>query len=516
MTLAATPGKVRVLVIDDDRSVLHLVQKSLERLEIDVYSAASADEGLKLVAELRPDVVLLDILMPRMSGLEVFQQIHTIDRRLPVIFITSDAGSETAIEAMQLGAYDYLAKPLDLAKLNDLVARALETRRMMSVPVAVAVREEEKPSGTNGDLFIGRSPVMLEVFKSIGRVAKQNVTVLIRGESGSGKELVARALYQFSNRSNRPFMAVNCAALPDTLLESELFGHEKGSFTGADRRRIGKFEQCNGGTLFLDEVGDMSPLVQGKVLRVLQEQRFERVGGNDTIETDVRLIAATNRPLEKMVEAGTFRGDLFYRLNVVTINLPPLQDRLEDIPLLLQYFLTRVRKELNKPEIEGISQEAIEILQNYNWPGNIRELQSVVRQCVLKSTGPVIVPDFLPRSVSRFSPETHGHTANFQPTSEDSFETATSRPSTREGGTGPALNLQDYIESRLNEGTINLYAEAVEAMERYLFTRVLQATGGNQTKTSEILGITRGKVRDRIAAFNISLGKKITIDGEEH
>ncbi|SFJ20253.1 sigma-54-dependent transcriptional regulator [Planctomicrobium piriforme] len=504
---------LRALVIDDDRSVLHMVQRSLEKLQIEVLSASSADEGLKLVEERRPDVVLLDILMPRMSGLEVFSRIHHIDRRLPVIFITAEAGSESAIEAMQLGAYDYLAKPLDLAKLNNLVAKALETRRLMSVPVAVAVREEEKPSSATGDLFVGRSPVMLEVFKSIGRVSKQNVTVLIRGESGTGKELVARALYQFSDRSTRPFMAVNCAALPDTLLESELFGHEKGSFTGAERRRIGKFEQCNGGTLFLDEVGDMSPLTQGKVLRLMQEQRFERVGGNDTISTDVRMIAATNRHLEEMVEGGTFRGDLFYRLNVVTIQLPPLRERSEDVPLLLQYFLTRVRKELNKPEIEGISLEAMEALQAYPWPGNIRELQSVVRQCVLKATGPVIVPDFLPRTV-------------FDSTAHDLAVAQRNMPAPIEHppvvtvnkelpkDDSPSLNIQDYVEARLAGGTTNLYAEAVEVMERYLFTRVLQATGGNQTKTSEILGITRGKVRDRIAAFNITLGKKVTIDGE--
>jgi two-component system nitrogen regulation response regulator GlnG len=494
----------RVLIIDDDRSVLHMVQHSLEKLQIEVLSASSADEGLKLVEEHRPDVVLLDILMPRMNGLEVFGKIHAIDRRLPVIFITAEAGSESAIEAMQLGAYDYLAKPLELSKLNNLVSKALETRRLMSVPVAVAVREEEKAPSSTGDLFVGRSAGMLEVFKAIGRVSKQNVTVLIRGESGTGKELVARALYQFSDRSNRPCMAVNCAALPDTLLESELFGHEKGSFTGAERRRIGKFEQCNGGTLFLDEVGDMSPLVQGKVLRLLQEQRFERVGGNETIETDVRLIAATNRPLEEMVEEGTFRGDLFYRLNVVTIQLPPLRDRVADIPLLLQYFLTRVRKELNKAEIEGISPEALEVLQNYPWPGNIRELQSVVRQCVLKATGPVIVPDFLPKSV-------------FENQSTERVESpvavmSSEGPSASGKDPLPGVDLEEFIESRLAAGTTNLYAEAVEMMERYLFTRILQATGGNQTKTSEILGITRGKVRDRVAAFNISLGKKVTIE----
>ncbi|WP_437190603.1 sigma-54-dependent transcriptional regulator [Planctomicrobium sp. SH527] len=511
----STPSeKRRVLIIDDDRTILHMVQRSLELLDLEVLSAATADEGLKYVSSHQPDIVLLDIMMPRMSGLELFSRIHDLDRRLPVIFITADAGSDTAIKAMEMGAYDYLAKPLHLAKLNNLVTKALETRRLMSVPVAVAVQEDEKSHSTNGDLFIGRSSNMLEVFKEIGRVSKQNVTVLIRGESGTGKELVARALYHFSNRENRPFMAVNCAALPDTLLESELFGHEKGSFTGAERLRIGKFEQCNGGTLFLDEVGDMSPLVQGKVLRLLQEQRFERVGGNTTIETDVRLIAATNRPLEEMVEAGTFRSDLFYRLNVITILLPPLRDRTEDIPLLLQYFLTRIRKELNKPEIEGISQEAIELLLEYSWPGNIRELQSVVRQAVLKATGPVIVPDFLPKTILEGRGPSHP-VIERQASTSGEFAIQSTRPQNKESG-APALNLQDYIESRLADGTVNLYSEAVEAMERYLFTRVLQVTGGNQTKTSEILGITRGKVRDRIAAFNISLGKKVTIDGEPY
>jgi len=510
------------LIIDDDRSVLHMIQRSLDKLEIEVLSASSADEGLKLVEERHPDVVLLDILMPRMSGLDVFRKIHEVDRRLPVIFITADAGSETAIEAMQLGAYDYLAKPLELAKLNALVAKALETRRLMSVPVAVPVREDEKVSNTTGDLFIGRSPGVLEVFKSIGRVAKQNVTVLIRGESGTGKELVARALYQFSHRANKPFMAVNCAAMPDSLQESELFGHEKGSFTGADRRRIGKFEQCNGGTLFLDEVGDMSPLTQSKVLRLLQEQRFERVGGNETIETDARMIAATNRPLEQMVEAGTFRGDLFYRLNVVTVTLPPLRERVKDIPLLLQYFLTKIRKELNKPEIEGISSEAIEILQRYQWPGNIRELQSVVRQSVLRATGPVIVPDFLPQSVFE-NPVTDAQSfassavvpdsGSVVPSTitESSSDSHFSSPGTQDDE-HPGIQLHNFVESRLQNGTTNLYAEAIDLMERYLFTRVLQATGGNQTRTSEILGITRGKVRDRIASFNITLDKKVTIE----
>ncbi len=485
-----------LLVIDDDRSVAHLVTRAVADIDVEVLTAANASTGLELVRERKPDVVLLDIGLPEVSGLELFQRIHDEDRRLPIIFITAGAGSETAIEAMQLGGYDYVAKPLDLTKLGALVSQALETRRLMNTPVALQVTDD---GPDDGDLFVGRSPRMLEVFKAVGRIARQNVTALIRGESGTGKELVARAIYHFSNRRDKPFMAVNCAALPDTLLESELFGHEKGSFTGADRLRIGKFEQCNGGTLFLDEVGDMSPLVQGKVLRLLQEQRFERVGGTKTIETDVRIIAATNQPLEKMVHEGTFRADLFYRLNGVSVFLPPLREREGDIPLLLQYFLRQFTRELQKSEIEGISPEALQILAAYDWPGNVREMQSVVRQMLMKATGPVIVPEFLPEEVRgiRTVPGT-----DFRP------------PSIAAADGLPDANLPGFIESRLAANSTDLYAETTEMMERYLFTRVLQATEGNQTRASEILGITRGKIRDRIAQFHISLGKSVAIEDE--
>ena len=507
-----------VLVIDDDSAVLHMIQRSLRNLGVEVITAQTVDEGLNSLSR-GVDVVLLDIMLPRMSGMEVFQRIREYDHRLPVIFITADAGSETAIEAMQRGAYDYVAKPLDLPKLNELVQKALDTRRLMNVPVAVPVRDDDK-SDPASDLFVGRSPQMLEVFKAIGQVAKQNITVLIRGESGTGKELVARALYQFSDRATKPFMAVNCAALPDTLLESELFGHEKGAFTSADRRRIGKFEQCSGGTLFLDEVGDMSPLTQGKVLRLLQEQRFERVGGNETIETDVRIITATNQPLEQMVESGDFRSDLFYRLNVVTITLPPLRARAGDIPLLLQHFLSISRKELNKPELEGISPEALELLLRYPWPGNIRELQSAVRQFVIKATTPVIVPDFLPPMILGTEKRPPIAPAAVDSGVTSPAATAAPRPESPQtdgvasgGGLQPA-DLRSFVDSRLAASSKNLYAETLEMMERYLFTRVLQEMGGNQSKTAETLGITRGKVRDRIATFHISLDKTVSIEDE--
>ena len=484
-----------VLVIDDDRTVLHLVERGLEGIVQRVETADNGADGLAACRAVAPDVVLLDIHLPDRSGLDLLRTIRDIDRRLPVIFITAGADSESAIEAMQLGAYDYLAKPLAVAKLRDLVSRAANTRRLMTTSVALRTGEVK---GSFGDLFIGRSPLMLDVFKMIGRYAQQDVPVLIRGESGTGKELVARAIYQHSGRSDEPFMAVNCAALPDTLLESELFGHEKGSFTSADRRRIGKFEQCSGGTIFLDEVGDMSPLVQGKVLRLLQQQEFERVGGNETIKTDVRIIAATNRPLEDMVKSGEYWSDLIYRLNGVTISLPSLRDRGDDVRLLLQYFLNRHTRELKRTEIEGISGQAVDLLTEYDWPGNVRELESVVRASVLNASGPVIVPDFLPAEVV-------GDT--FTRDAEPAVEEYASEIASPDGL--PPSDLRPLIERRLAEGSTDLYAETLEMMERFLMTRVLQETNGNQTKASDTLGITRGKVRDRIAAFEINLDKNV-------
>ncbi|WP_153555164.1 sigma-54-dependent transcriptional regulator [Roseimaritima sediminicola] len=477
-----------VLVIDDDRSIHLLIRKALEPIA-EVVSAERGDEGLEALATQKFDVVLLDIQLPDRSGLAVFCEIHERDRRLPVIFMTIEATSQTAIEAMQLGAFDYLAKPLGVEALRTLVQRAIDQRAMSSVPVAIAADEDF--SQGEGELFVGCSEGMLEVFKTIGRVSKQNVPVLIRGESGTGKELVARALYQYSHRADKPFLAVNCAALPDNLLESELFGHEKGSFTGADSRRIGKFEQCNGGTLFLDEIGDMAPGVQAKVLRVLQEQRFERVGGNKELETDVRIVAATNQPLEQMVEDGDYREDLLYRLNDVTITLPSLNQRAGDIALLIQYFLSQAKIELGKPDLQGLSPEAVAKMTAYHWPGNVRQLRSVVRRCVLDTVMPVITPDVLPTEIR-----------------QGSVTKPTPSP-TNEAGTGlPAL-----VERRLSEKSTNIYAESLQYMEQYVLVRVLKETGGNQSQAAEILGITRGKLRDRISTYEIALDSEISIKG---
>jgi two-component system nitrogen regulation response regulator GlnG len=476
-----------LLVIDDDRSVVPLIRSACKHVAIEVFAAETAEDGLKLLKVHQPDVLLLDVMLPGVTGLELFDRVRTIDERVPVIFMTASGESDTAIEAMKLGALDYLMKPLDVARIKALVEQALEIRRLMETPVELP--EYNRPPAGDSEM-IGRSSPMLEVYKDVGRVAPQTVTVLIRGESGTGKELIARAIYQHSVRRGKPFLAVNCAALPETLLESELFGHEKGSFTGADHRRIGKFEQCNGGTIFLDEVGDMAPLMQAKLLRMLQEQRFERVGGNETIKTDVRIIAATNRDLEAMTANATFRPDLYYRLNGFTIKVPPLRERGDDLLLLIAAFLSRYSQELGKP-VQRVSPEALKILVEYNWPGNVRELQSMLRKALLNLTGPVLVPEFLPDEV-RMGPG---------PIAADAAAG---------GSDGLPSDLAGLTKSRLSTNSENLYAEALEFMERYVVTRVLQTTAGNQSKAAKILGITRGSLRNKTHSLGIKIGQVVS------
>ncbi|HZZ28814.1 MAG TPA: sigma-54 dependent transcriptional regulator [Pirellulales bacterium] len=476
-----------VLVIDDDRSVVHLIEKAFSnQSEVEVISASSAADGIERMRQGSIDVVLLDIMLPDLSGLDAYRRLRDLDAKVPVVFITVGGTSDTAIEAMKLGAFDYLLKPLDLARVRELVGQALEMRRLMHVPVRV---QSQDPNSANGDSLVGRTTQMQEVYKAIGRVASQNVAVLIRGESGTGKELVARAIYHHSDRASGPFLAVNCAALTETLLESELFGHEKGSFTGATSQRIGKFEQCSGGTLFMDEVGDMSPVMQSKVLRVLQEQKFERVGGTQTIQTDVRIITATNRDLEHMVAHSKFREDLYYRLNGFTIKIPPLRERKEDILLLLDWFLNRFKKDLDK-DVHGFSPELLDVLMNYSWPGNVRQLQSVLKQAMVQATGPVLMADLLPSEVRG---QTSEATANA-------------------GKPGPECDLTTLIQQRLQAGSQSLYAEILEAMERTLLTAVLTHTDGNQSKAAEILGITRGSLRNKIRLLGISIERTVNLE----
>lgn len=493
----------QVLVVDDDRAILKLAQQALAPVA-DVSTAESGGEALQKLGSGRFDAVLLDIQLPDQNGLATYCEIREVDRRIPVIFMTIEANSGTAIEAMQLGAFDYIAKPLSVEPLRDLVEKAIEQRQISSVPVAITA--EDQPEDGSAEFFIGRSPAMLEVFKAIGKVAKQDVPVLIRGESGTGKELVARAIYQHSSRHDEAFLAVNCAALPDNLLESELFGHEKGAFTGAESRRIGKFEQCNGGTLFLDEIGDMAPSVQAKVLRVLQEQRFERVGGNKQLTTDVRILAATNRPLEAMVEQGAYREDLLYRLNGVTIELPPLRDRLSDVPALIQFFMSQAKREFNKPDLEGLSPEALELLTSYSWPGNVRQLRAVIRRSVLDNVMPVITPDGLPDEITRVV-ESSASVSPEPNLAQGELESSSAPTPVAEGA-----GLPELVRRLLQQDSTNVYGEAIEYTERFVIAEVLQSTGGNQSQAARILGITRGKLRDRIAAYNIKLKSKIEVD----
>src|SRR5438874_1933693 len=382
-----------VLLIDDDPVVVpEQVRQAFPAPRYRVEVAGTGAGGLKCVDAHSPDVILLDLRLPDQSGLEVYEQIRRIDARIPVIFVTLAKTADTAIEAMKQGAYDYLFKPLDLHQLRRVVGEALEVARRMREPAVVA---ETAPDPDVDGAIVGSCPAMREVYKAIGRVAAQSVPVLITGESGTGKELVARAIYQHGPRAKAPFLALNCAAIPEPLLESELFGHEKGAFTGADRRRIGRFEQCNGGTLFLDEIGDMPLALQGKILRVLQEQAFERVGGNETVRTDVRLIAATHRDLKAWSEEGRFRPDLYYRLGVFTIHLPPLRERGDDLPLLVRYLVRRFSRELGR-EVSDVSPGALGRVRGCPWPGNVRELQSVLKQALLQSQGAVLLPAFLP------------------------------------------------------------------------------------------------------------------------
>jgi two-component system nitrogen regulation response regulator GlnG len=464
-----------LLAIDDEPAILSVLRVAFAEPEAKLYTATTGAEGLRLFSEHRPDVVILDVRLPDMHGLDLFRRLHESDAKVPVILMTGFGTAATAIEAMRLGAFEYLVKPPDPDKLTELVARACKISELMRVPARIA---DEQPADDASDVLVGRCPAMQEVYKAIGRVAPQDVTVLILGESGTGKELVARAIYHYSRRAGAPFLAINCAAIPENLLESELFGHEKGAFTGADRKRVGKFEQCNGGTLFLDEIGDMTALTQTKVLRVLQDQQFEPVGGNQTVKTDVRLITATNRDLPAMMAQGRFRGDLYYRLNVSTIRLPPLRERGDDVPLLVQHFVRRFGREMGK-DVQAVAPEAMELLRRYPWPGNVRELQSVLKQALLDGTGQVLLPEFLPAVVRG------GIRAAAVPA-------------------GGFAEVSRWVAERLAAGTTDLHGELIARVERQLFADVLRHTGGNLSQAARVMGITRGTLRTKLATLGLA------------
>jgi two-component system nitrogen regulation response regulator GlnG len=484
-----------LLVVDDEVSILTAFRRAFRDPSLTVWTADSAAEGLAMARQQHPDVIILDVQLPDMTGLDLFRALRELDARSPVIFITGKSTTDTAIEAMKLGAYEYLLKPLELPQLRSVIERALHISRQMHVPT---VMDDTERADERADAIVGHCPAMQKVYKDIGRVAGQDMIVLITGESGTGKELVARAIYQHSRRASGPFLAINCAALPELLLESELFGHEKGAFTGADRRRIGKFEQCSGGTLFLDEVGDMSPLTQSKMLRLLQEQRFERLGGTETIQTDVRILAATNKDLETLAAQGRFRQDLFYRLSVFTIPLPPLRERGDDLVRLIQHYVHRFSRELGK-DVQSVSPEALALLTQYPWPGNVRELESVLKQALVQAVGSTLLADFLPALVDRTRPDQ---------------STAAGSGRADENGESFA-RLGQFVEESLASGADNLYDETLQRMERLLLTRALQTTGGNQLQAAKILGIARGSLRTKIRDLGIAIPRSIAAGDDE-
>jgi two-component system, NtrC family, response regulator AtoC len=471
-----------ILVIDDKPEFLATQIQHVFPDGVLVHRAATCEAGLTAVGEYDPAVVLIELSSTLADGLDTFRRVQELDPARPVVVVTDHPRAKNAIECIRSGAFDYLPKPVQLSHLREVLGRALalsRQTRLLTPPRPPA----HEPVGE--DELIGRSPAMQEVFKTIGLVAGQNVSVLILGDTGTGKELIAQAIRQHSRRADKPYLAINCAAIPETLLESELFGHERGAFTGADRRRIGKFEQCDGGTLFLDEVGDMSLSTQAKILRLIQQQEFVRVGGSQTIRTDVRLIAATNRDLHDSVERHQFRLDLYYRLNTVTIRLPPLRERGDDVQLLADQFVRRANAEFGRAVMD-ISPPARRLLADYPWPGNVRELQGVIREGVLRCGGPVLSPDYLAEGVKTPPPAA-------QPAATKGDELDLS-------GLGNAL--RDFVLGRLEAGTGDILSAASGAFERELYWIVWTAVGQNQARASRALGISRNHFRKKMLEFN--------------
>jgi two-component system nitrogen regulation response regulator GlnG len=478
MASAKEPFMPKLLVVDDEPSVCYSFRRLFASDTVEVLTAQTIAEGrMKLLSD-DPDVVVLDLQLPDGSGMSLFEEIRAGKHRRPVIFITAHGTTQTAIEAMKNGAFDYLIKPLDFEQLSALIGQAFEAARLMQVPAVLPGLEPREP-------IVGRSIVMQEMCKLIGRVAPQDINVLIVGESGVGKELVARALYHHSRRADRPFLAINCPALPEGLVESELFGHEAGAFTGAERRRIGKFEQCRGGTIFLDEIGDMPLPAQAKILRVLQEQRFERVGGNETLQTQVRVLAATNQNLEQRIAEGRFRADLYYRLRVVTIHVPPLRERAGDVAELAHHFLFTFNRELGL-NYQGFDPETLACLQGYAWPGNVRELQGVLKEAMLRGTGPLLLPHVLPGQLR--SPAT---------------------PAAAPAGEPGGLDIVRLIDGWVRQGEPKIYDKVMHVVERALFLRVLHETKGHLGQASERLGLNRSTLRYKLRDLGLSVERVV-------
>jgi len=462
----------KILVVDDEESVRYSFQRAFGK-DYQIVTAETGEEALSEIERSSPGLILLDIRMPKMSGLDVLRRIKEGYPELPVILMTAHSDTDTAIEAMKLGAFDYITKPFENQEIRQLIEKGLKAYQMMKDTV-LFIGE----TGGKKDKIIGSSRIMHEIYKTIGQVAESDTTVLIQGESGTGKELVARAIHNHSHRKEKPFLAVNCAAIPESLLESELFGYEKGAFSGADSRKIGKFEQSNSGAILLDEIGDMSLMTQSKILRVLQDQTIERLGGKETIKVDIRILAATNQNLEKAVQEKRFREDLFYRLNVITLFLPPLRERVEDIPELVEYFISRFKQEIPS-SVQGISPEVLRLFKSYSWPGNVRELENVLKKAFILSKSAVLTREDFP------------FLKDLEPQSDlERFEKELSL----------LLEIPFQAKGQLKG---KFYQKIIELVERHLIDKALRQVGNNQVKAAELLGINRITLRKRIKDFGL-------------
>ncbi|MBN2227061.1 MAG: sigma-54-dependent Fis family transcriptional regulator [candidate division Zixibacteria bacterium] len=471
-----------LLIIDDDPEISRSLANLFDPDRYRFYFLGDGQGMVKFVEDHDDiDVILLDVNLPTLSGLDLLKQAKLKGLDVPIIMISGFISTENAMEAMREGAYEYLTKPFEIQKLINTVNKACGYHKTKGKH-----HEEHLPEESGlVDEIIGKSPEVVEIAKLIGQVSKSDAAVLIFGESGTGKELIARAIHRNSPRHSKPFLSVNCAALAETLLESELFGHEKGAFTGAYFKRLGKFEQANQGTIFLDEIADMSLLTQSKLLRVLQEQKFERVGGNETIEVDARVIAATNKSLVQCMKEGSFRVDLFYRLKVVSVYVPPLRERRGDIHLLAEHFIKRFSRQLNK-EIKGIAPKALQMLTTYAWPGNVRELENNIHTaCVMTKSELLQTEDF--PIASEINSRVEIDLDNLQDDYTELFKKI----------------IDPVLPKLINNSEGKIYYFLESALERALISSCLKHFGSNQVKTSEMLGISRNTLRDRIARYNI-------------
>ncbi|WP_461210329.1 sigma-54-dependent transcriptional regulator [Desulfocurvus sp. DL9XJH121] len=464
----------QILIVDDDAQLRRSFRKLLAQEGHEVHTASSAEDGVDAVREALPDLVIMDVRLPGMDGLEGFKIMHGIEPRLPVIIMTAFGTTETAIEATRLGAFDYVLKPFDIPDVLALINQALDAGRAMRSRVDV----DAEPETGSEDALVGRSPAMQDVYKAIGRVAATEATVLVRGDSGTGKELVARSIYQYSARAGGPFVVINCVAIPETLLESELFGYEKGAFTGAAASRMGKIEQADGGTVFLDEIGDMPLSIQAKLLRLLEEKSVERLGGGRPNPVDVRILAATNRDLEAAVAEGRFRRDLYYRLDVVSVWLPPLCEREGDAVLLAEHFLARHARNMGL-EPPALTDGARDVLAGHAWPGNVRELANTMHKALIFSRGASIGPDEALAAI-------HGERM------EDEAE-----------GGGFEDQVGRFIRRRLGEGGEGALDDIVDHFAARAIEEALQLTGGNRTHAARLLGVSRPTLLARIDKYGI-------------